>query len=93
MAYLIDIKFFITFKIMQNWFFRRSRTSNQCDQIWQNFITCVKFWKTLAILKGLFIICQLCEPNFVKFLVQLGNFSLLLMAKYWKSNVVIWSHC
>ena len=58
----------------------------EIEQLLQNFR------KILAILLVLFSIWQNFVPNLINFVVRLGNFSLLLMAKYWKNNVVIWSH-
>ena len=41
--------------------------SAQCDQIWRNYATSVKFCKSLAIFEGLFNIWQNCAPTFVTF--------------------------
>ena len=58
----------------------------QCDQIWQNFHHFGKYLKFIW-LWGKF------QTNFGKICVLLGKFSLLKIAKYWKHNLVIWSHC
>ena len=66
--------------------------SEQCDQIWRNFATLAKFWKALAILKGLFGIWQTFVPNLVNLYCNWAKFLWGKWPKYWKSNVVIWSH-
>ena len=68
----------------------RSHTlANQCDQIWAKFHHFDQYLKYLAIyLRFIWFLVQFCT-----ICMFLGKFSLLKMAKYWKHNLVVWSHC
>ena len=57
-------------------------SSIQFDQIWRNFATLAKFNTSLAIFDSLFLFLAKCEAYFGKIITLLGQFSLLLMAKY-----------
>ena len=48
---------------------------------------------TLAKFKGFIKYLAKFWARFGKFLVLLGKFLMLWMAKYWKSNLAIWSYC
>ena len=46
---------------------RRQMLRNKCDQIWRNFTTLAKNYKSLTIFEGLFSICPNIYLNFVIF--------------------------
>ena len=59
------------------------RVFKQCDQIWRNFTTLTKFYKSLE--KYWRFISYLAKhyTDFVKFVTVLGKFSLSQTAQYW----------
>ena len=67
---------FATWQICSRWVLcnaTRILASRQCDQIWRNFATLAKFWKTFANFKGLLVFGQNFLPNLVKFTCNLAN--------------------
>ena len=66
--------------------------SNQGDQIWRYSTTLANDYKSLAIYLRLIWFWAKFSTHFGTIYLILGAFSLLKMAKYWKHNLVIWSH-
>ena len=56
----------------------------QCDQIGRNFATLAKVYKSLADFWQFVYYLPKCWAYFGKFVILLGLFKLLQMAKYWK---------
>ena len=64
----------------------------QCDRNWQNSTTLANIWKFLEIYLRFIWFWGKFPTHFCTICMLLGKFSLLKMAKYWKHNLVIWSH-
>ena len=64
----------------------------QCDQIWRNSTTLGNILKCLAIDLRIIWFWAKFSTHFGTMGMLLAKFSLLKMAKYWKHNLVIWSH-
>ena len=64
----------------------------QCDQIWRN----PPLWQVIKNLWETYLsfiwFWAMFSTHFVTICMLLGTFTVLKMAKYWKHNLVIWSH-
>ena len=65
-----------------------SLTLNQCEQIGHNFANFGEILKDLGYFLKVHIVFELWQIWYA-----LGNFFSLKTAKFWKHNLVIWSHC
>ena len=67
--------------------------TNQCNQIWRNFATLAKLSKAVVYSMGVYFVLGKNLNLIGQMFMILDKFSLLLLAQYWKDNLVIWSHC